>query len=352
MVHLEVAFKVRKSSSMGKVILIVGEPGDLHSKVMATVLAQKYRLEPYLLNMREFPLSAKATFSISSEQRPQRIYAGPYGTVDLREVRSVWWRRPDYCVIPRIFSGLNQGDYMQAECDHFLQGNLWGLNCLWVNDPMRDVLASRKVVQLSRARAAGLRVPRTLITNSPDEARAFVEEAPGRIISKRTGTSPGPQAKTSFVSPEMITQLQAISTSPTIFQDYVEAGLDLRVIWIAGDLWAVSIDSQAGSTPEDCRFDLSVSHTPHVLPTPVQEALTRLMEGFGLVYGAIDLRIGVDGEYYFLEVNPAGQFAYLEILTGLPLMDALASILARGDSSTISGSHLVDEGEIHPRPPT
>ena len=73
---------------------------------------------------------------------------------------------------------------------------------------------------------------------------------------------------------------------------------------------------------------------------PVWEALKEVKDpelgvnivDLGLVFGAIDLRLGVDGRYYFLEVNPAGQFVYLELKTGLPLIAALASVLARGRS--------------------
>ena len=54
------------------------------------------------------------------------------------------------------------------------------------------------------------------------------------------------------------------------------------------------------------------------------------MNDLGLVFGAIDLRLGLNGEYYFLAVNPAGQCAYLEANPGVPLIAAVASLLAAG----------------------
>lgn len=53
------------------------------------------------------------------------------------------------------------------------------------------------------------------------------------------------------------------------------------------------------------------------------------MATLGLVFGTIDLKITHDGEYVFLEVNPQGQFLYVENLTGLPITLALARLLAR-----------------------
>ena len=42
----------------------------------------------------------------------------------------------------------------------------------------------------------------------------------------------------------------------------------------------------------------------------------------GLFYGAIDLIRTVDGTYVFLEMNPFGQWAWVQDLCGLPLAEA------------------------------
>jgi len=41
-----------------------------------------------------------------------------------------------------------------------------------------------------------------------------------------------------------------------------------------------------------------------------------LTEDLGLAFGVVDLRVGIDGEIYCLEVNLQGQFVYLEFTTG------------------------------------
>ena len=55
--------------------------------------------------------------------------------------------------------------------------------------------------------------------------------------------------------------------------------------------------------------------------------LRSLMAALGLVYGAIDMRLTEEGEYVFLEVNPAGQWLFIEQRTGQPITAAVTDRL-------------------------
>ena len=55
------------------------------------------------------------------------------------------------------------------------------------------------------------------------------------------------------------------------------------------------------------------------------------MGTMGLIYGAIDMRLTPHGEYVFLEVNPAGQWLFIEERTGQPITAALAGYLINAD---------------------
>jgi D-alanine-D-alanine ligase-like ATP-grasp enzyme len=65
------------------------------------------------------------------------------------------------------------------------------------------------------------------------------------------------------------------------------------------------------------------------LPFETAAKLRELMARLGLTYGAIDLRLTPEGRYVFLEINPAGQFLYIEQATGQPIAAALAQTLLR-----------------------
>jgi len=59
----------------------------------------------------------------------------------------------------------------------------------------------------------------------------------------------------------------------------------------------------------------------------VQELCIRLVERLGLCYGAIDMILTPDGRYVFLEINPSGQYAWIEMQTGLPISAAICDLL-------------------------
>lgn len=66
------------------------------------------------------------------------------------------------------------------------------------------------------------------------------------------------------------------------------------------------------------------------LPTGVEKALTAHLEHFGLASGSFDLCITRDGDLHWLELNPNGQWGWLEDETGLPIASAFADLLELG----------------------
>ncbi|MFF0488225.1 hypothetical protein ACFYTQ_04300 [Nocardia sp. NPDC004068] len=308
-------------------VLIVTESEDVHADAMAATLRNLHGITPIRLDMREFP-SETGGFRLGRIGTARTLAHVP----GLDTVTAVWWRRPRQC---RVATGISSADdeFRQAECDGFLQGLLWSIPALWVNDPGADRTACRKIVQLETARRSGFAVPDTLVTNDPSAAREFVAGRPGPVVYKRTGTGRANFTETRLLGPADLDRLDTIRSAPTTFQDYIEADCDLRVVWIDGLEWTVRIDSQSGVGRVDSRLDTAVAFTPARLPAAVSKSLTTLMGALGLVFGVLDLRLGRDGEYYFLEVNPQGQFAYLEIKTGLPIFASLANFLVGADAA-------------------
>jgi glutathione synthase/RimK-type ligase-like ATP-grasp enzyme len=91
----------------------------------------------------------------------------------------------------------------------------------------------------------------------------------------------------------------------------------------------VEIDSQ--SDPDslvDWRHGgTALDHEVHQLPDGIARLCLELCSDYGLRFGAIDLALRPDGGYTFFEVNPNGQWAWIEQITGLPLSSALADLL-------------------------
>ena len=117
-----------------------------------------------------------------------------------------------------------------------------------------------------------------------------------------------------------------------IFQEYIEAEYDLRITVVGDEIFPAAIYSQQTSYPVDFRMDMANARIcPAELPDQIQTRLRDFMGRLGLQYGAIDMRLRPDGEYVFLEINPAGQWLFVEEVTGQPIAESLARLLIAGE---------------------
>jgi glutathione synthase/RimK-type ligase-like ATP-grasp enzyme len=80
--------------------------------------------------------------------------------------------------------------------------------------------------------------------------------------------------------------------------------------------------------------DARTSHEITTLPEQIAERCRRLTSALGLGYAAFDLIVTPDDRYVFVEVNPNGQYLWLEELTGIPISQAVAAFLASGLRTT------------------
>ncbi|GEJ58697.1 MvdC/MvdD family ATP grasp protein [Anaeromyxobacter diazotrophicus] len=274
------------------------------------------------LRMRQGADGAEAVLQVEGEP-----------PVTAAEVRAVWWRRVRMPELHPEISDPAHRQFAWDECEHAL-GAFWLAlaGARWVNPLGADRDAHRKPHQLATARAAGLEVPRTLVTNDPDAARAFVEElgGPGRVLYKPFTGSAELWREARLLRPEELALLPALRYAPVIFQEYVP-GLDLRATVVGERVFTCRIDARETAYPVDWRLDPERARFEAVgLPAAVERRLLALHRTLGLRYGAADLRETPDGRAVFLEVNPGGQWLFVERRTGLQLTDALAGLLAGG----------------------
>jgi glutathione synthase/RimK-type ligase-like ATP-grasp enzyme len=312
------------------VIVIISHPNDPHAaRVMELLRADG---EPVLLlDISDLPARA----SLSVEYRNGGVGRIDYrtdsaGVWDLTRARSVWWRRPQAPDLHAV-SDAHVLAFTHNEWQEAING-LWQLiGAPWMNPPAKDEVAGRKALQLKLASGLGLRIPRTLITSNPGEARAFVNaQGLGRTIFKTFSCTHNIWRETRLVGREELEKLEQVRLAPVIFQEYIEAAADLRVTVVGRKIYAASICARETDYPVDFRMSLGQARTEAAeLPPPVAEKLLALMDRLGLVYGAIDLRRTPEGDHVFLEVNTAGEFLFVEERTGQPIARAVADWLAR-----------------------
>ncbi len=308
-------------------ILLASHLGDAHlGPVLAGLRRRRRRVA--LLDTGRFPTRGRLELRLGGRHAERlRVTAGP-GTFEAGEVTAVWWRRTPPCEPDRRIPLASHREFARQETAEALSGLLRCTQALWVNDPGREREAGRKVWQLQLARACGLSVPRTCVTNQPARARAFLAEvAPGRVVFKALDARPETWRETRLVGPEERRLLPLVRQAPVLFQEHVP-GVDLRVTCVGDRLFAAEIDARGA---EDFRLVFEQAEVRAArLPRHVGRGLRALLLRLGLRYAAVDLRRTPGGEHLFLEVNPSGQFLFVEERTRQPIAEALCDLLAGG----------------------
>jgi len=325
------------------VIVIVSHAADAHTARVLDELARLER-EAELIDTAEFPSRARLRHRFEGGvQRPELTVGGR--RVDLARAGVGWWRRPqpftlEDGVAPEAVS------FAYTECHEAVAG-LWGaLPIPWVNPPHLDEAAHHKPYQLAVAARVGLRVPRTLITNDPDAARDFIAEVgTARTVYKTFLATADNWRETRTVDPVELDLLDQVRLAPIIFQEYVLASADIRVTVVGPSLFPAAIVPAPGGYALDYRMDLEgACFRATDLPSATEARIRSLVEHLGLVYGAIDLRRTPDGDHVFLEINPAGEWLFVEERTGQPITRSFASLLAKLDATGLAFKEQLSGG--------
>ncbi|MEV5407693.1 MvdC/MvdD family ATP grasp protein [Thermopolyspora sp. NPDC052614] len=322
-------------------ILVLTVDGDPHAEHVAGLLAGR-GARPVFFDPADYPAGAVLEAVYDRDGRVRRRLRTGSADVDLDRLTAVWFRRPRPPVAhPEIVDAAARG-YVEQECLAFA-ADLWDqLGCRTVPAPRGVVtLAQRKSSQLALAGRLGFELPATLITNDPDAFLDFYARHDGRIITKPFDNPWAPRAdgeETSRlaepVSTRDVAYADAIRFAPVITQEYVDKRVELRVTVVGRAVFAAEIHSQENNHArfDWRRYDLgSTRHEVHRLPGDVARRCVEIVERLGLCYGALDLILTPDGRYVFLEVNPSGQWLWIEQATGLPISEALCDLLLYGE---------------------
>lgn len=241
------------------------------------------------------------------------------------DVTHVWFRRPK--PIKLVFDA-SPAELRHAaqEWSEAIEGFLAHIpEQRWINHPSRNANASHKLEQLSRARSHGLSTPDTIVTQRADALREFWSLCAGQIVVKPIACGfierPAPDSNsliyTSDVQLADLEDLSSLGNCPTLFQRRINKVDDVRVTVVDDDLVAVSLKANdAGHQRTDIRRDnmADVTYSIRTMPTDVRAAMLALVRGYGLRFAAIDFVIDVNDHWYFLEVNPNGQWAWLDLV--------------------------------------
>lgn len=314
-------------------ILIVSTKFDPHVDIIVESLSERHI--PFArFNTEDYPLKSSLSVFLSSEGYQEKLKIPNNPEIEGHKIGSVWYRRPAPFEFPPKFSPQARV-FAERETTAAIRGLYSLLDCIWVNHPDKNRIAEIKLNQLQRAIQLGFEIPRTLVTNDSADARKFIRSVQGNVVVKTLSggavlDEENPTAIfTNILKPDAVKHLKEVRFTPTLFQEYVPKSVEIRATVVGNQVFAAEIHSQS---LESTRYDwrrkaLELVHKQHQLPKDIEQKCLSLVKSFGLHFGAMDLILTPRDRYIFLELNPNGQWAWIENLTGLPITDALIDVL-------------------------
>jgi glutathione synthase/RimK-type ligase-like ATP-grasp enzyme len=309
---------------MTATVLIVTKSDDNESVALVTAALEARGARAFRLDTDLFPTDVRLALQQPRGRSTLRTAAGELA---LGDVGAVWYRRA--AIAAALPDDMDRQHRAAAvhESRTTLLGMLESLDCFVMDRVSTVRAAEHKPRQLELACELGLDVPRTLTTNDPDAVRAFWDVCGGRVVVKALSSfaiyDEDGREQVVFTSPlgaEDLAHLDQLALSPMTFQEHLAKSVELRVTLIGGRVFTAAVDSQA---LERSRVDwrkegrrLVNAWAPYSLAPDVADRLLQLAARLQLSYGAVDIVVTPDGRHVFLEVNPAGEWFWLDDVFG------------------------------------
>lgn len=264
--------------------------------------------------------------------------------IDLNKISKVYFRRGRVKLSPHInhsedcqlINDIKSFLYKEEEIIiRYIEKHL-GLKTIYIGS-YSDEFDNNKLSQLNNAIRSSLLIPDTLITSSKAELIEFGKKHK-QIITKDLRYLPDFNYKnkrylskgTQLISKDDISTLPD-SFCPMFFQERIEKKYEIRIFFMGKETFAMCIFSQSDKkTQIDFRYSNKQQPTrtvPYKLPEEIKGKLLDFISLSELTTGSIDLIYSTNNKYYFLEVNPSGQYHWVSHNCNFDIEQHIANIL-------------------------
>lgn len=315
-------------------IAVITVRGDVH-----VPLVERHSAQPFVILDPLKLLADPSCLSIEmSNGEPTRIV---YDDIDLSDITAIWFRKPAFPQPKDIPFNEEYREYAANALErlfYLLYGAL--KNVRWMSDYYAIQRANDKGWQLQVAKELGFRIPDTLFTSDPSDAAKFINQHDDVIMKPLSAVRimGDTQPRTMFavkVHKSRMPRLDTLRLSPLIFQAAIDVAFELRCTVVGDTVFAAKIVHPENTEPKDSIRDWRMGHFDDNLdisayedfPKDIQAKCVAHVKALGLSYGAIDMIVDKNNEYWFIENNPNGQWGFVERITGQPIGKAIADFL-------------------------
>ncbi len=302
-------------------ILIITHKTDFTADFVINKLNQR-NIAYKRLNCEDI-LSESFSFKFNETQQ--------YSLLEENNYTSVWFRRTKLTELTDVSE--EEGLYVLNEVDSFLKNIFSTLSAKWLSKPNSIYQAENKFLQLKIAQEIGFLIPKTIVTNSKLELKKFYEENNKDIIIKPLSQTRIQQKEnlsfifTNKVPDNLINEIEDYVLTPCIFQENVLKSYEIRVTVVGDKLFASAVSSQDDKETKIDWRRKKLEFTEIKLPSDLEALCFLLLNKLNPDFGAFDLIKTTEWKYIFLEINPNGQWAWIEMQTGQNISNAIIDFL-------------------------
>jgi glutathione synthase/RimK-type ligase-like ATP-grasp enzyme len=323
-------------------ILVITNKNDAHVDYIIPNL-KKRGANVLRINTEDFPRKNSINIALADGYHNFTLLT-IFGNTDISSICSVWYRRPGK---PEPSFAIANEEYIKFfynETQEVLNALYLLVDCLWVNHPNDIRLSDNKIYQLVQAKKLGFNIPNTIVTTNPEIAKDFIASSKNSVIIKPLkyiilngySNQKNKTIYTSLVSSGEMDFLEEIKLCPVLMQENIIKDIELRVTVIGEKVFTAAIQSQKSDiTRIDWRKGINkfvLEYSVYNLPENIEQLCISLVRSMNLKFGAIDIIKTHAGEYIFLEINPNGQWLWIELATGMPIGDSLVDLLLSNNS--------------------
>ncbi len=298
-------------------ILISAFPADYHSIAAHLALATG-GVDSVLVDLGQIPFA-----QVIANSRTHDFIIEASSALNISKVDTVWHRRLTAAKFPNVDE--RDREFAEKEAEEFYHNFIAVMESYvdrWINPLSQSRSRRSKAAQEIFARNAGVSTPASIISNDSRYLEdLFVNADVGGYICKFFTPRHWVEDGQTF---ELMTcdidrdKLNAISDDfllPLVVQNKIKKSYEVRITCFGGFAVSIALNSQRfEATSTDWRMIHSSALEPELIEPPgnIKLFMKQLMQHLDIVFGCFDFIVDESGTWVFLEVNPQGQFLFVE----------------------------------------